>query len=31
LIDVPAVVWVASMTVFWLFATTVAVELKKAG
>ena len=31
LIDVPAVVWVISMTAFWLFATTVAVEFKKAG
>ncbi len=31
LIDLPAVVWVASMTAFWLFATTIAVELKKAG
>lgn len=31
LIDMPAIVWVVSMTAFWLFATTVAVELKKAG
>ena len=31
LIDMPAIVWAVSMTAFWLFATTVAVELKKAG
>lgn len=29
LIDAPAVIWAVSMTAFWLFATGVAVELKK--
>jgi ABC-2 type transport system permease protein len=31
LIELPAVVWTVSMTAFWLLATTVAVDLRKAG
>jgi ABC-2 type transport system permease protein len=31
LVSVPAIIWVVSMTAFWLFTTTVAVNLKKAG
>jgi hypothetical protein len=28
-VDLPAVIWAASMIAFWLFATSVMVEMKK--
>lgn len=31
LIDLPAVIWVLSMTAFWLMATAIAIDLRKAG